>query len=67
MKNSTLLLVGILVVVVAILVFLDIFFLYLPKGEITAEREVSPQLSLGDKNPVHLTISNNTNLPVSII
>ena len=57
----------ILLVVVAILVFLDIFFLYLPKGEITAEREVSPQLSLGDKNPVHLTISNNTNLPVSII
>lgn len=46
---------------------LDVFILFLSRGEITAERTFNPQLSLGDENPVKVVLKSSYTMPVNTI
>ncbi len=46
---------------------LDIFVLFLSRGQITAKRTFNPQLSLGDENPVQLRLKSSYTMPVNTV
>ena len=53
-------------IVTLVLLFLDVFILYLSGKNVRAKRKVSPTLSLGDEYEVSIRIENNLALPINI-
>lgn len=50
-----------------VLLVADIFILYMPGSTVIASRRLNRQLSLGDENPVTITLLNRMRIPVDVV
>ena len=56
---------GTLVLIIAV-IFLESFILFSPKKPISLHRKVNQPISLGDKNPVKITVKNEYQVPIRV-